>query len=271
MIKRVLLAFYRFLQRFRAIVVWRFETKRERKKILHNSIIKELPPGKSLVLIPHSDDEWIGCSQVLIRFSQVLLCNMNMLGGDTDNLHQERLEEMKQIARITNHNLVTLSESYTLESIIENYKPDYIFIPNMIDWHPEHLAVVERLIKTNIVTSEISPKIICYQVSVPLFSKAITHYLEMNKHAWKGKWKTFRDVYETQKFLFYERFALNERINGALINDYACEVFVMFENMKLFKDAHLRYKLTEDEQLSLKQNLASITGVRNFVNRLFCQ
>ena len=45
---------------------WTWDTISERSKIRVCSIDTSFPIGKKLVLLPHVDDEWIGCSQALL-------------------------------------------------------------------------------------------------------------------------------------------------------------------------------------------------------------
>lgn len=54
--------------------------------------------GRIMILIPHADDEWIGCSRIIMCKEDVLLCNMDMKGGDTNFLHQRRYKELLYLA-----------------------------------------------------------------------------------------------------------------------------------------------------------------------------
>ena len=64
------------------LVKWHIQTIYLRRSIAcHLTQTNELK-GKILILAPHSDDEWIGCGQLIVDHSNdVVICNMDMSGG----------------------------------------------------------------------------------------------------------------------------------------------------------------------------------------------
>lgn len=57
---------------------WYRDSKKCRRKLAQKKIQK-VPTGKKIILMPHSDDEWIGCSRILLdQPEQVMVVNMDM-------------------------------------------------------------------------------------------------------------------------------------------------------------------------------------------------
>ena len=120
-----------------------------------------------------------------------------------------------------------------LKNIIKELAPDIIFTPSYIDWHEEHIEttklLLEVLIDINKNHNLYNPKISMYQVSVPLKLEQITHCIPMNKKELFSKWYIFFKTYLSQRYLPIVRFALNEYINGKMIDCFSGEVFSISE------------------------------------------
>mgnify|MGYP003589130741 CR=1 FL=1 len=195
--------------------------------------LEMLKSGKFLILAPHSDDEWVGCSRILINKKfEVVICNMNMPGGDSKELHFVRHNEMSIMAKRYDRLLTTISgdcdeKVIQLYRFIKTFNPNYICVPCVVDWHEDHLEVInilKRIVNTYL-DIDISCKILMYQVSVPIPRKQLTHNLKMNYYEQLEKWKLFKDTYKTQSQFPYRRFMKNEYISGCYCNSYAAEVF----------------------------------------------
>lgn len=116
---------------------------------------------KALCLAPHADDESIGMGGVLAlypdKFDVILLTDgrKGIKDAPVEDVIKTRKNEFTQamkVAKIQNYKFLDCrdknllwSEDKFKEIEISNY--DYIFIPNIIDQHPDHKAVAINLSK----------------------------------------------------------------------------------------------------------------------------
>lgn len=263
LIKRLAGKFYSY----RLSCRWRRETRIERAKLQYDNTIKQDIDGQCLILIPHSDDEWIGCSQIIKSNKEVVLCNMDMEGGDNDSLHRIRYEEMSRVAQHYQRKLVTLNDDKVegLRRIIKECECTHIFLPHYIDWHPDHVAVM-RLLAAALGTmskKETKMHVVMYQVSCPVIN-GINLAIPMTKKDCKMKWSFFKSHYPTQQHIPYQRFYCNEVINGKYLGAYAAEVYVTID-AGVWLSA-LEKKLPDERQSEkLRNNLGSISAMRSFI------
>jgi len=245
---------------------WIFDVVRERKRVFDTVEPKVLADSRTLVLAPHSDDEWIGCSQIIQGNSEVLICNMDMPGGDSAALHSVRHREMRSLAARFNRRLETVAHdkrAADLSRIVKSYSPEVVFLPFFTDWHEEHIAVMKIL--QSVADSLGDIKIGMYPVSLPLLPSCITHYRPLPKRDFNFKWTTFKSIYRTQaQALPWRRFAAHERINGACVKEFAAEVYCV---MPVAQWLHcLKSKtLSEQQKAVLKANLNNISRVRELL------
>ena len=68
--------------------------------------------GKRFIL-PHADDELIGCNQLLKSSANCLIINMDMKGGDTFEMHNRRYNELKAYSESCKKELITLHQNKT--------------------------------------------------------------------------------------------------------------------------------------------------------------
>lgn len=218
-----------------------------------------------LILAPHSDDEWIGCSQIIKTCKDVTILNKDMQGGDTDELHHTRFQEMATLASQYSRRLLTVGneKEKSLAEIIVEVKPDFICLPFFFDWHPEHIQVMEYL-RQALLSCSYQGKILLYQVSLPIDSLFVNVSLPMSKNELEDKWSTFKETYKTQTMIAYKRFIANERINGAISGTYAAEVYVALESNAWYQSLD-KFLLTTCEIDDVKSNLMDITTTRNNV------
>ena len=210
---------------------------------------------KSIILIPHADDEWVGCSSVLRDNSEVLLVNMDMQGGDNPSLHQNRKAELSAMATRHKKKLKTIigDKVKSLSSIIKEYKPGIIYVPFYFDWHEEHILTMKILRDSLIETGE-KLKVAMYQVSLPIISDRVTHCVTHDKSKWTEKWEIFEKVYKSQLNIPYKRFAISERIQGSLCSSYAAEVFSICRSEEWLTNFD-EWLLTPNEIELVKSNL----------------
>lgn len=265
MIKRILVSVY---LKFRVLAwsicafLYRFRVKR--------TITPGISYKRILILAPHSDDEWIGCGNIVNEDIDVAVCNMNKSGGDTQKVHNIRTAEMIKICQLHGKQYLSITDNNYIElkNEIIRFKPEAIMLPFFYDWHEEHQQVINTLSKVVNESIECFDNIAIgmYQVSVPIKLTAVTHCMKMSKAEFRYKWKKFREVYASQAHIPYNRFAAYERINGALCNSYAAEVFV-FMSARTWKEKKAFLTPNKDEIKNMKSNLNSIHTTFSFVNK----
>lgn len=116
-----------------------------------------LPARKILVLAPHPDDEAIGCGGAI--YNHVKNGGIAKIVYITSSSYK-RTEEAKKASSILNVRNIEFwgfpqrglrdkgkELSNMLEIVISDYKPEIIFLPFLIDNHPDHHALNASLIK----------------------------------------------------------------------------------------------------------------------------
>lgn len=260
-LKRILL----WVLQIRKLLLWNLDCKQLRKSIVVQTI-PSLPYGKkTVILIPHADDEWVGCSSLVKNGSDILLYDMDMNGGDDKFLHEARYNELLKISTLYNKPLlkVGLSRSLSLIEIIKKEKPQMICVPFFFDWHPEHIEVM-GILRQALLNLEYDVDIAMYQVSMPIPRNCITHINPMSKIEWKRKWKMFEGIYKSQTGIPYKRFAINERVNGAVCESYAGEAFV-YCGASAWLANYDEWLLTSDEIKEALMYLQSIEKINQKV------
>lgn len=260
---------YRYLRKSFQKCKWTYDAIIERAILKKNKVVNEVDNGSFVILIPHADDEWIGCSRIIQQRSPVYLVDMDMPGGDSKEMHCVRKEELKQLARKFNTQLYILddaSKKKRLYDIIINLKPDYILLPFFYDWHPEHLKVIDILddVLRNI---NIKVSILMYQVSMPISCCFINHALPLSRKEQRTKWRVFQKIYKTQSHIPTYRFSMNELIYGKLINSYAAEVFVKM-SAEEWLESKKNFVLSQEDKDYLLSNINKIRGVRKILDSL---
>jgi len=111
--------------------------------------------AKCLCLCPHPDDESIGMGGVLSLFNKnfdVILLTDGRKGikdvsvEEVVKIREDEFKNAMNIAGISNYNFLRaedkkLFDNFDLFKSINLEKYDYIFVPNIIDQHPDHKAV----------------------------------------------------------------------------------------------------------------------------------
>lgn len=270
--KSILKKIYRGLFNLKNQLKWYIEYKMYKKNIMKKNNNESKVKGKKMILIPHSDDEWIGCSQVISHAckNEIILCNMDMPGRDSTEIHAIRYKELYKTAEKYNLKLYNISKNKTeqLKGIINKEKPDAIFLPFLIDWHEEHIDVAQILSEAIEKIQYQDIQICMYQVSVPIPQEEINVILPMNKKQVKEKWSFFKKNYQTQLIIPYKRFFYNERINGNLIDTYAAEVYSV-KKANLWIKKQEKWKITDSEKETLITNINSISKVRRELQKVY--
>jgi LmbE family N-acetylglucosaminyl deacetylase len=150
------------------------------------------PTDKFLVLVPHPDDESIGCGGFLLQYARqcdVILLTNGCYGGKEA---PERVVEIRlnEFTTVMNHLQVRRFECLNIEDshLIAYYKIfnkiditgyDYILMPGHMDMHPDHMAVshlFKRLCKHHICLA----KVVYYEIWSALAKP--THYIDISNY-----------------------------------------------------------------------------------------
>lgn len=262
MLKQIILTIYRpiyllrvFIKKTILKVKWSHYGKFLRYPLVKDGLIKLDSTKVYLVLAPHSDDEWIGCSQILKTMLKSCVCYMNMPGRENDKIHTERYDEIKKGVGKAGRKLYTIGDNRieSLVEIIKSIRPDVILVPFYMDWHEAHIAVM-KMLKQALTKSMFECNIMMYQVSVPIPKNACNVCIPMPKTEQKEKWCFFREVYKTQSFMPVKRFMAYERIEGGLSGSYSAEVYSLTSTVDWIEkldSSILEKKVRQDLQVQL--------------------
>lgn len=239
-------------------------------KLISGKTYPQLPEDKFLLLVPHSDDEWMTNSRLIIK-KNVIVVNMNMDGGDSQDLHEKRLHELENSCKKHNRYLITIKANrvVNLIKILNEEKPEYIVVPFFIDWHPEHLDVI-KILHQAILECEAPEfyQICMYTVSCPMPQEMITHAESLDRDEWMYKWRYFLKQYPTQRKIPYKRFAFMDRVSGLKCNSYASEVYRIV-SIEKWKNEFQLFAISEDERNMLRNSLSSLSNLESTVSTVF--
>ena len=194
---------------------------------------QELPGKKALVIAPHQDDESIGCGGTVIKHVQnggrleIAFCTSG---------EEKRMYECKDASKILgskiNHflqfdirslskNTEQLSERFV--ELFNRIKPEIIFLPFMIDNHPDHIAISKAFIKAY-NKKKIDAMIYAYSVWITLIPNVVVDISQQ----WEQK-KQAINCYKTQTATRdYETMASSISKYWSVVkgkNTQYCEVF----------------------------------------------
>lgn len=241
------------------ILLWFFQSKRVVMKLGKRygcENISTLHIEKALILCPHADDEWIGCSSILANDtinSHVLYYRMYGLNQSESN-KAVRDSEIERCALKWNfvllNNVLDIVD-FLSNSIIEE-KYDTILIPSPIDWHWEHRSVFCSLLEAIGKIGKFDDvRILYYYVSVPSLQEKNVFYSELTKEYQHNKWLFFKNNYKSQNMPIY-RYKLQEKINSARHSSYASELFKLASYEQLIFDFN---RLHEQKYINRLDNL----------------
>lgn len=222
---------------------WVLQTPIIRDFACQRNSVKFQADGSILVIAPHADDELIGCYQLIKNYSSnVTVFYCSFLGSNySDNNRVIRENEIKNYINSQGIGLYISSPKQIAKDllcVINTIKPNYVFIPSIIDWHPEHR-------KVNIIIADIVKNfpfyIGWYHVSLPIPGDFVSAYSSMTETEQKNKWSSMQSFYTSQLHMDIERFVLVEKLSGE--TDYAREVYMI---------------LSDDRFLSIVQNAIDI-------------
>lgn len=174
------------LSRLRKLIGWELiwlATKSD----LRQTIIERPPGDRALILSPHPDDDVFGCGATILKHRRdrdkvrvVYFCDGskgNKEGIRDQLLSVRRQKESRQAASILgvedlvfwNYRDGQLQSTRViikaLVNILTDFRPDIIYLPSVVDLHPDHRAVVEIFLAAGQLT-DLNPTIWCYSYEV---------------------------------------------------------------------------------------------------------
>jgi N-acetylglucosamine malate deacetylase 1 len=155
--------------------------------------------GNIAVLAPHMDDEVLGCGGTIARHVlaganvSVIFMTDGRHGGESklglteservlsqESLVKVRKDEARLAARVLGASDVSFLDaedgrldsdprvSIGLRLILERVKPDVVYLPFLLENHPDHVAVSQKLLAATAGT-QLDFECRCYEVWTPLF------------------------------------------------------------------------------------------------------
>lgn len=226
----------------------------------------ELPDGNILLIIPHADDELIGCNQLICKYkSRITLFYCGFLGSNQSDRNKEiRKKEFEIYCNRVGVRYIE-SKGKTKEELIksiQSIKPTVIGAPSIVDWHDEHRQI--SFLLSSILSemrSEKPKSILWYHISVPLYGGSANYVCTMSKQQHEEKWSLFKECYKSQSVMDIDRFMLAER--NCLSTGYASETFIL-NDITTFYEKTQKAKVMIDRFRNLKALL------RHY-NQLVCE
>ena len=228
-----------------------------------NKNVKRLPEDafiEPLILVPHSDDEWIGPYSILNKAAKQTTCVFfNLYGNDYSEANKAlRNSEIQMSSKLWGFRLVN-NFNFNPETLAEDIiKHTNIFIPSPYDWHPEHRKVFQTLyhaLKLLPKTEAAEKRIYYYCVSVPHRIHEAVYYAPLSKNDINNKWNNFCKIYHSQSFMPALRYKLNLRLVPSECG-YAAQ-FYIYANIKRIR---CDYDLSLDESFTKRAD--------NLINRI---
>lgn len=224
--KQMVLRVLRFLRCWKRAVVAKNIKVSRKIRVQNLNIIY----GKILVLVPHADDELIGCHQFMNAHREnVVLFYCGFLGSNFSKENgMKRLQEFQHYCQFAHLDYIQSGTNVygDLCRAIESLKPTTILLPSIVDWHSEHRILNTYLTKYITENSAcIINTIVWYHISVPLYAARANAYSFMNKDEQELKWETFNNMYPSQRNIDVDRFMFAER--DCVEGQYAAETYYL--------------------------------------------
>ncbi|MEG1254248.1 PIG-L family deacetylase [Clostridium sp.] len=231
--------------------------------------LKNLEGNKILILAPHVDDDIIGCGGAILKYIKnnkqvyvVYLTNGNKNGNpeerkneaiyvaSTVGIHRENLYFLNS----NDKELITSNIEDELISVIEQVKPDTIFLPCTLDTHIDHFGASSKLVnayngsKNTFATIK---RVYQYESQSPITHIYANTLLDITNEI-NRKMKTL-SFYPSQKvsFRFFKELY---RINGMFIGKNRYGECYIKSTLEEFNNFYINnFKKNEDyEDISVK-------------------
>lgn len=208
-IKKALIKLYRIPQ----LTKWVAQANRSshREKVGTNASQVDLKCQRTLIIAPHSDDEFVGCFELMKKYGRLIDVFCVALTGyeNSPSNKRKRVNEFIASAEKMNVNPFLPDDKgweICLSNLIqENY--GNVFIPSIVDWHWEH-----RLVSITVLNALLSASkelnIYFYQVSALIPGKYVNAYSIKTVE----KWDIFFQLYSSQNYMPIQRFRISDKI-----------------------------------------------------------
>lgn len=260
----------RFIYQYILPIKWKLELYSSRlysvSNIKKENILRLSSEDKILILVPHADDEWIGCGQIISNY-KVDVFYFNYLSKNYNQKNQKiRQQELEKLRDLFSFNLY-ISQSYNdysdLLKLLQENNYTHIFLPTFIDYHPEHIKISSVL--KNIILKQnltIEADLFFYQIAIPLPKELDLYYSIMNKKDYQNKTLIFDEIYRSQKNTPIRRMNIQNRINACGTKNYALEVYAKIETTQWLKIMTSVENLKETFMKELTINIGKLLKTR---------
>lgn len=180
-----------------------------------------------LFLVPHADDDLFGGYALANRYKDKFVYGYFGLTGSNKEPENKdkRDQEFKLFCQRIHAQYTLMNDIKNLIELIRNKNTLHIFVPSIIDWHPEHRLLNYYLLDSLMEIKDCDIRISWYSVTVPIcFRNA--EIIPMDIEEQQKKYRLFEEVYISQKHMPIQRFILQERINVLGTEFYAGEIFL---------------------------------------------
>ncbi|HBY93313.1 MAG TPA: hypothetical protein DEP84_04985 [Chloroflexi bacterium] len=152
--------------------------------------------GRVLVVAPHPDDETLGCGGTIALHGragdEVVVLIVTDGGASRAATHSQRAAESAGAAVTiggTWHRLALPEGAWRfpegreqIRRVLAKYRPDLLYAPSGIDYHPEHVRVA-RALAAALGEAGLEPRVRVYEVGVPLTPLLANHLVELGAAA----------------------------------------------------------------------------------------
>lgn len=207
-------------------------TRKYRKNSYYPKELETDKLNNILIIVPHADDDIIGCFPILRSSQKVFLYYIGNYKINDPLMTKKRDNEFRNLMEFFNHEVIshiTDDHSENIKKAIIDYKISTIFSPDYIDWHEDHQIATTYLLHA--LMGNISDiNIFTYTITVPHSPRGNKYFIPYSEAEQKIKWDLFKRYYPSQAFMPVKRFMINERINASSISGdiYAADIYESF-------------------------------------------
>lgn len=214
----------------------------------------------NVVLVPHADDEIIGCYQVISRGNAQSLCLYYGFTGSNDS-SENKVNRDREFDAFCEHQKIKYIHVSTGDNLLDILPNQHInlFFPSCVDWHEEHRRLSD-IIHNTYANKRDNITFYWYSITVPIVCTEAA-FLKENKNSLNHKYDIFYKYYVSQRHLPIKRFILQERINAIANGWYAAENYLEISYEDLTRA--IRYCQKNEESINdLKYSINNIPKIR---------
>lgn len=243
--------------------------------------------NKVLFISPHVDDETIGAGGTLLKHAdnkdRIVCLYMADGGGAVSSLDKESLIELRKKEAKKTKDIIGMEKLYFLNipdgqvivkdeyvkrinNILEEEKPDIIYMPFLLDGHIDHVNSTRIVMESIRQWNNEFENIYMYSVNTPIRPDIINTVTIMDKDLFIKK-NNLYNVFKSQYVMGFDAFRLVDRMGRLLVRKgYGLEGFVKTDLNKVLQYNHIllekNFDPNEFRQLSSRYNLI-ISYIKN--------